>query len=64
MTTSEAGELATMAEICELLKVSESTVKRWIKKHGLPGNPGPSGGGWRFSKAEVSAWHEQFKVNA
>ncbi len=46
--------MMTMEEVCATYKVSEQTVRRWIRERSFPGVK--FGRFWRFEAAAVQAW--------
>jgi excisionase family DNA binding protein len=48
----------TLQEIAEFLCVKPDTVYKWIKRRGMPAHK--IGGLWRFSRAEVATWFNQY----
>jgi len=56
------GEIITIKEVAEYLKLTEKTAYRLVAEGKIPGFK--VGGAWRFKKAEIEAWikAEQEKV--
>ena len=56
------GEILTIKEVAEYLKLTEKTAYRLVAEGKIPGFK--VGGAWRFKKAEIEAWikAEQEKV--
>jgi excisionase family DNA binding protein len=57
---SEPDSILTVAEVSEYLKLSESTIYRLAKRHGLPCRK--VGGAWRFSRKGIDEWLAQAPV--
>lgn len=55
-----AGELMTLAEVAEYLKIAERTAYGWVKEGKLPGFK--LGNTWRFDKADVQKWVQEQKT--
>jgi excisionase family DNA binding protein len=56
MATSP-GEIMTIEELAEYLKVSKSTLYKLVQNGGLPAQK--IGKQWRFSKSAVEDWFRQ-----
>jgi excisionase family DNA binding protein len=54
-----AGELMTLAEVAEYLKIAERTAYGWVKEGKLPGFK--LGNAWRFDKADIQKWVQEHK---
>ena len=50
----------TSREVCELLEVSEPTVRRWIRQRGLPAQH--VAGQYRFNRAELLEWATAHRI--
>lgn len=59
MTTekAESGQIMTIREVSEYLRMGESTVYRLANEGKLPGRK--IGGAWRFSRNELDRWVAQ-----
>ncbi len=55
-----AGELMTLAEVAEYLKIDERTAYCWLKEGKLPGFK--LGSAWRFDKADIQKWVQEHKA--
>ena len=55
-STSE-GEILTLKQVAEFLKVTERTIYRLAAAKKIPAFK--VGGTWRFSKAEITEWIQQ-----
>jgi len=51
-------EILTTKEACTFLKISDSTLRRWIKE-GLPRTQVKKGGKLLFSKKRLLGWFEE-----
>jgi excisionase family DNA binding protein len=49
-----AGEILTIREVAELLKINEKTAYRLAGEGKIPGFK--VGGSWRFDRQEISNW--------
>jgi excisionase family DNA binding protein len=58
MTSSaDEGEILTLKQVAEFLKVTERTIYRLAAAKKIPAFK--VGGTWRFSKAEITEWIQQ-----
>lgn len=58
MTSSaDEGEILTLKQVAEFLKVTERTIYRLAAAKKIPAFK--VGGTWRFSKAEITDWIQQ-----
>lgn len=58
MTTSvDEGEILTLKQVADLLKVTERTIYRLAAARKIPAFK--VGGMWRFSRAELGGWIQQ-----
>lgn len=58
MTSSaDEGEILTLKQVAEFLKVTERTIYRLAAAKRIPAFK--VGGTWRFSKAEITDWIQQ-----
>lgn len=58
MTSSaDEGEILTLKQVAEFLKVTERTIYRLAAAKKIPAFK--VGGIWRFSKAEITDWIQQ-----
>ena len=53
------GELMTLSEVAEYLKIAERTAYGWVKEGKLPGFK--LGNAWRFDKADIQKWVQEKK---
>jgi excisionase family DNA binding protein len=53
------GELMTLSEVAEYLKIAERTAYGWVKEGKLPGFK--MGSAWRFDKADIQKWVQEKK---
>lgn len=53
MASDRSPELLTTTEVAELLRVTPSTVIRWVESGKLPGIRAGAGAHWRFRRADV-----------
>ena len=51
--------MLTVQEVAKILRVSDSTIRRWIAEGKIKGLK--FGGQWRFKSAEISQWLETKK---
>lgn len=62
MNTEPDGEIITLEDLCEWLKIAPSTVYRHLYAGKLPGFK--VGRHWRFSRESIETWvREQEKVS-
>jgi len=54
------GEILTIKEVAEYLKLSEKTAYRLASDGKLPGFK--VGGSWRFKKEDIEAWIKEQKI--
>ena len=54
------GELMTLSEVAEYLKIAERTAYGWVKEGKLPGFK--LGSAWRFDKADIQKWVQEQKA--
>lgn len=58
MTSSaDEGEILTLRQVAEFLKVTDRTIYRLAAAKKIPAFK--VGGTWRFSKAEITEWIQQ-----
>ncbi len=58
MTSSaDEGEILTLKQVADFLKVTERTIYRLAAAKKIPAFK--VGGTWRFSKAEITEWIQQ-----
>lgn len=58
MTSSaDEGEILTLRQVAEFLKVTDRTIYRLATAKKIPAFK--VGGTWRFSKAEITEWIQQ-----
>ncbi|MEH8176244.1 helix-turn-helix domain-containing protein [Aeromonas veronii] len=58
MTSSaDEGEILTLRQVAEFLKVTDRTIYRLAAAKKIPALK--VGGTWRFSKAEIAEWIQQ-----
>lgn len=58
MTSSaDEGEILTLRQVAEFLKVTDQTIYRLAAAKKIPAFK--IGGTWRFSKAEITEWIQQ-----
>ena len=58
MTTSvDEGEILTLKQVADFLKVTERTIYRLAAARKIPAFK--VGGMWRFSRAEIDGWIQQ-----
>lgn len=50
-------DILTLKEACALLRVTESTLRRWLERGYIPGHK--IGGVWRFNREELIEWLKQ-----
>lgn len=53
-TSNDEGEILTLKQVAEFLKVTERTIYRLAAAKKIPAFK--VGGAWRFSKAEINQW--------
>jgi len=53
-TSNDEGEILTLKQVAEFLKVTERTIYRLAAAKKIPAFK--VGGTWRFSKAEINQW--------
>ena len=53
-TSNDEGEILTLKQVAEFLKVTERTIYRLAAAKKIPAFR--VGGTWRFSKAEINQW--------
>ena len=53
-TSNDEGEILTLKQVADFLKVTERTIYRLAAAKKIPAFRG--GGTWRFSKAEINQW--------
>ena len=53
------GELMTLSEVAEYLKIAKRTAYGWVKESKLPGFK--MGGAWRFDRADMEKWVQEHK---
>ena len=53
-TSNDEGEILTLKQVADFLKVTERTIYRLAAAKKIPAFR--VGGTWRFSKAEISQW--------
>ena len=53
-TSNDEGEILTLKQVADFLKVTERTVYRLAAAKKIPAFR--VGGTWRFSKAEINQW--------
>lgn len=56
-TSTSEGEILTLKQVAEFLKVTERTIYRLATAKKIPAFK--VGGTWRFSKAEITEWIQQ-----
>ncbi len=56
-TSNDEGEILTLKQVAQFLKVTERTIYRLAAAKKIPAFK--VGGTWRFSKAEISQWIQQ-----
>ena len=56
-TSTSEGEILTLKQVAEFLKVTERTIYRLAAAKKIPAFK--VGGTWRFSKAEITEWIQQ-----
>ena len=56
-TTSNAGEILTLREVANYLKVTDRTIYRLVAARKIPAFK--VGGTWRFSRADIDVWIKQ-----
>lgn len=56
-TPSDAGEILTVGEVADFLKVTERTIYRLAATKRIPAFK--VGGSWRFVRAEIDRWIRQ-----
>lgn len=56
-TPSDAGEILTVPEVADFLKVTERTIYRLAAAKRIPAFK--VGGSWRFVRAEIDRWIRQ-----
>jgi excisionase family DNA binding protein len=56
-----SGEIMTMKEVAEYLKLAEKTAYRLAAEGKLPGFK--VGGSWRFKKVDIESWIEAKKAS-
>ncbi len=56
-TPSDAGEILTVSEVADFLKVTERTIYRLAAAKRIPAFK--VGGSWRFVRAEIDRWIRQ-----
>lgn len=54
MSDTEPDAIMTVREVCDYLKLSESTIYRLVQEGKLPGRK--VGGAWRFSGKGLEEW--------
>jgi len=54
-----SGEILTLKEVAEYLKLAEKTAYRLAAAGKLPGFK--VGGSWRFKKSDIESWIEESK---
>ncbi|HRQ41824.1 MAG TPA: helix-turn-helix domain-containing protein [Chloroflexota bacterium] len=54
MSDTEPDAIMTVREVCDYLKLSESTIYRLVQEGKLPGRK--VGGAWRFSRKGLDEW--------
>lgn len=53
-TSNDEGEILTLKQVAEFLKVTERTIYRLAAAKKIPAFK--VGGTWRFSRAEINQW--------
>ena len=53
-TSNDEGEILTLKQVADFLKVTERTIYRLAAAKKIPAFS--VGGTWRFSKAEINQW--------
>ena len=56
-STADEGEILTLRQVAEFLKVTDRTIYRLAAAKKIPAFK--VGGTWRFSKAEITEWIQQ-----
>ncbi len=56
-SNADEGEILTLRQVAEFLKVTERTIYRLAAAKKIPAFK--VGGTWRFSKAEITEWIQQ-----
>src|SRR3546814_12091044 len=56
-TSTSEGEILTLKQVAEFLKVTDRTIYRLAAAKKIPAFK--VGGTWRFSKAEITEWIQQ-----
>lgn len=56
-TSSDAGEIMTVAEVADFLKVTERTIYRLAAAKRIPAFK--VGGSWRFVRSDIDRWIRQ-----
>jgi excisionase family DNA binding protein len=56
-TSVDEGEILTLKQVADLLKVTERTIYRLAAARKIPAFK--VGGMWRFSRAEIDGWIQQ-----
>ena len=56
-----SGEILTLKEVAEYLKLAEKTAYRLAADGKLPGFK--VGGSWRFKESDIEKWIEEQKLN-
>ncbi|MCL4266934.1 MAG: helix-turn-helix domain-containing protein [Anaerolineae bacterium] len=54
MTDTDPDVIMTVREVCDYLRLSESTIYRLVQEGKLPGRK--VGGAWRFSRKGLDEW--------
>ena len=54
-----SGEILTLKEVAEYLKLAEKTAYRLVAEGKLPGFK--VGGSWRFKESDIESWIEESK---
>ncbi|HHH0339048.1 TPA: helix-turn-helix domain-containing protein [Yersinia enterocolitica] len=58
---SEQGEILTVKQVAEYLKVTEKTIYRLVSAKKIPAFK--VGGTWRFSSSSIDSWIKQQSIN-
>ena len=61
-TSTSEGEILTLKQVAEFLKVTERTIYRLAAAKKIPAFK--VGGTWRFSKAEINQWIQRQTTGA
>lgn len=56
-STADEGEILTLRQVAEFLKVTDRTIYRLAAAKKIPAFK--VGGTWRFSKAQITEWIQQ-----